>query len=74
MENERKWNVRYWIKTKLTDIIRCSKDGLFHCAKDYVVEFRGMLMYMQSVGDISEEIYNKIYNLTNLLVKKYDLY
>lgn len=72
--NDREWDINYWIRYKLKNILYCAKRGNKYCARVNADELQGMLLYMQSVGDISEDVYNKVWNLNNLLVAKYSLY
>lgn len=72
--NERKHKTNYLIKEFFIRAIKCAKHDNKYCAKEYLQELNGCLFYMQFVGDISEEIYNKLYKLKWLVIKKYDLY
>ena len=70
----REYAVRYWIKEMITSAIRCAKRNNTYTAREYIVNLRGMLHYMLSVGDITDFTNNKVYNLTRIIVKKYNLY
>ena len=69
--NERTWNINYWIKEKLKAQLQCKKEHLHHTAEIYELELNGMLQYMRSVGDISEETYYKVHKISTLIRKKY---
>ena len=69
--DERKWDVNYWIKEKLKAQLYCEKKGLRFAAERAEGELHGILQYMYSVGDITEEIFNKVYKISTLIRKKY---
>lgn len=71
---DRKWFVRYWIKEKLVSALRCAKKGNKCCAYMDLQSLRGMLQYMSTVGDISDETYEKVYRLTSIIELKYDVF
>lgn len=71
---DRKYYVRYWITEMITSAIRCAKRNNTYTAREYIINLRGMLHYMLSVGDITEYTNNKVYHLTSIIVKKYNLY
>ena len=71
---DREYAVRYWITEMIKDALRCAKRKNTYSAKEYIVNLRGMLHYMLSVGDISEFTNDKVYNLTKIIVRKYNLY
>ena len=71
---DREYAVRYWITEMIKSAIRCAKRNNTYTAREYIVNLRGMLHYMLSVGDITDFTNNKVYNLTRIIVKKYNLY
>lgn len=71
---DRKWFVNYHINSKIKDVIRNAKKGNEFVAHDDLEQFDGMITYMKSVGDITEEIYKKLYNIEVLIRRKYHLY
>lgn len=70
----RKWKVNYWIKTKLVDIMYYAKNDNKSVADDDIKQLRGMLTYMRSVGDINDETFNRVYKLSVLIKRKYNIY
>lgn len=71
---DRKYMVRCWITEMLTSAIRDAKQDNKYCAKEIIDHLRGMILYMQSVEDITNDTRKKIYNLTRIIVRKYNLY
>lgn len=78
MKNEilekRNWSKKYWIKYKLKEAVKDAKKGNKTCALTELYELRGMLLYMNSIGDITEKEDEQIYKLTKLIINKYKLY
>lgn len=73
-ELDRKWYVRYFITDKLTYTLKLAKRGNIFCAKENLIKLQGILSYMSAVGDISNDIYEKVYKLTFTIQKKYNIY
>lgn len=71
---DREYFINYWIKSMLKDILRCAKKGYKNNARDYASNLQGMLFYMHSIGDISDETYNKVHNLKYLIIDRYNIY
>lgn len=71
---EREWNIRNWFILKMKSALKNIKTKNFYCAKLDIETFRGMLQYAYSAHDIDMEIYQKMYNITKILVNKYLLY
>lgn len=69
--NEREWDIRYWIKERLLGELTCAKRNLRFSAEREQAELTGMLHYMFSVGDISEETFKKVYKISRLIIKNY---
>ena len=71
---DREYAVRYWITEMIKDALICAKRKNTYSARESIVNLRGMLHYMLSVGDISEFTNDNVYNLTKIIVRKYNLY
>lgn len=70
----RKYETEIWIKMSLINILKASKKQYISSATFELYQLRGAILYMEFAGDINEETYNKIYNLTRILQSKYHLY
>lgn len=73
MDNRKKV-LRYVIEQELILILENAKAGNKYVAKYEFYKFKGIIMYAERMRDINEEIYWKLYNLSDLIRRKYDLY
>lgn len=71
---DRNYMKRYTIKRMFVDILRCAKMGAKSNAKSDLDSLFGMILYMRSVNDITDEEYKRINNLRFLIIKKYNIY
>lgn len=65
---------QFYIKRRLARAIHNARKGYRYNTLEYIQNVRHVLVYLLLVGDITEETYDKIYNLTTLIQKKYDIY
>lgn len=65
---------KHCIKSMLVDMMRCAKKGYNNNAKSYSENLFGMILYMRSVDDITEEQYKRINNLRYLILDKYNIH
>lgn len=65
---------KYCITIMFIDIIRSAKKGYDKSAKSYSENLFGMILYMRSVDDITEEEYQRINNLRFLILKNYNIH
>lgn len=65
---------KHCIQSMFVDIIRCAKKGYNNNAKSYSASLFGMVLYMRSVDDITEEEYKRINNLRYLILDKYNIH
>lgn len=71
---DRKHMKKHCIATMFIDIIRNAKKGHERNAKSYSENLFGMILYMRSVDDITEEEYKRINNLRYLILDKYNIH
>lgn len=71
---DRGYMVRFTITNTLKDILRCAKGGNTYCVAIYKENLIGVLLYMVSVGDITEETYNRVMALMRTITQKYKVY
>ena len=65
---------KHCIQSMFVDMIRYAKKGYNNNAKSYSDRLFGMVLYMRSVDDITEEEYHRINNLRYLILKKYNIH
>lgn len=70
---DRNYMKLYAIKRMFVDILKFSKIGAKSNAKSYSDSLFGMILYMRSVNDITEEDYQRINNLRYLIIDKYNI-
>ena len=70
---DRNYMKLYAIKRMFVDILKFSKIGAKSNAKSYLDSLFGMILYMRSVKDITEEDYQRINNLRYLIIDKYNI-
>ena len=64
---------QYTIKRMFVEILRFAKIGSKSNAKSYSDSLFGMILYMRSVNDITDEEYERINNLRYLIIDKYNI-
>ena len=74
MKLEKEYYIRYWIAEFLKSALRCAKSGLISSSRGYLDELQGLLHYLYSTGDISEDAYNKLVKIKFIIIKNYDVY
>ena len=74
MKLEKEYYIRYWIAEFLRSALRCAKSGLINSSRSYLDELQGLLYYLYSTGDISEDAYNKLVRLKFIIIKQYGVY
>ena len=65
---------QYTIKRMFVDILKFSKIGAKSNAKSYSDSLFGMILYMRSVDDITEEEYQRINHLRYLILENYNIH
>ena len=70
---DRNYMKRYTIKRMFVDILKFAKIGAKSNAKSYSDSLFGMILYMRSVNDITDEEYERINNLRYLIIDKYNI-
>lgn len=70
---DRNYMKQYIIKCMFVDILKFSKIGAKSNAKSYSDNLFGMILYMRSVNDITDEEYERINNLRYLIIDKYNI-
>ena len=70
---DRNYMKQYIIKRMFVDILKFAKIGAKSNAKSYSDSLFGMILYMRSVNDITDEEYERINNLRYLIIDKYNI-
>ena len=65
---------KHCIQSMFVDMIRCAKKGYNNNAKSYSDSLFGMVLYMRSVDDITEEEYQRINHLRYLILENYNIH
>lgn len=65
---------KHCIQSMFVDIMRCAKKGYDRNAKSYSENLFGMILYMRSVDDITEEEYQRINHLRYLILENYNIH
>lgn len=65
---------KHCIQSMFVYMIRCAKKGHNNNAKSYSASLFGMVLYMRSVDDITEEEYQRINHLRYLILEKYNIH
>lgn len=70
----REWKTRYYIADGLKCILQSAKKGNDNCVEFYYVRLLAIVSYMVFVGDISEEVGDRVIKLAKLINRKYNKY
>lgn len=65
---------KHCIQSMFVYMIRCAKKGHNNNAKSYSASLFGMVLYMRSVDDITEEEYQRINHLRYLILENYNIH
>ena len=65
---------KHCIQSMFVYMIRCAKKGHNNNAKSYSDSLFGMILYMRSVDDITEEEYQRINHLQYLILENYNIH
>ena len=65
---------KHCIQSMFVYMIRCAKKGYNNNAKSYSDSLFGMILYMRSVDDITEEEYQRVNHLRYLILENYNIH